>query len=252
MTGPLSLVRIRTDIDDLVRWGVAERYFPQQGSDTGYMLHAALLQTLGELAPRPFVHHRPDEILGYVAAPAEDILDLCRGPDQARHLPAKALRPRELEARAMPDRLPADARYAFRLRARPIVRVPRDDGTRRNRDADAAQARIRRALRDGEPPPPAEQAYREWLGRTLAKHGARLVQARVLGHSRTQVLRRQRDNRARRISVPGPDVSFAGTLAVEDPGALRRGLTAGIGRHAAFGFGCLLLAPAKSGDASAG
>ena len=49
-------------------------------------------------------------------------------------------------------------------------------------------------------------------------------------------------------SVEGPDAVMAGTLTVADPVAFAGTLGRGIGRHAAFGYGMLLLsAPGRAG-----
>ncbi len=45
-------------------------------------------------------------------------------------------------------------------------------------------------------------------------------------------------------SLAGPDVSFTGVLTVADPDRFATLLAHGVGRHAAFGFGMLLLKPA--------
>jgi CRISPR system Cascade subunit CasE len=59
---------------------------------------------------------------------------------------------------------------------------------------------------------------------------------------RSFTLRRDKSRRLR--SVEGPDASFSGVLVVEDPEKFAGLLAHGVGRHAAFGYGMLLLRPA--------
>ncbi len=64
----------------------------------------------------------------------------------------------------------------------------------------------------------------------------------------TRVLRKkiaEVDGKRKVRFVNGPDVIFTGQLQVEHSEAFARLLARGIGRHRAFGFGMLLLKPAK-------
>ena len=45
--------------------------------------------------------------------------------------------------------------------------------------------------------------------------------------------------------LEGPDVTFHGELIVTDAVAFAKNLTAGVGRHTAYGYGMLLLRPAR-------
>jgi len=54
---------------------------------------------------------------------------------------------------------------------------------------------------------------------------------------------REDDRRRASRAIDGPDVTFTGTLEVTDSAAFSALLARGLGRHRAFGFGMLLLAP---------
>ena len=70
-------------------------------------------------------------------------------------------------------------------------------------------------------------------------HTPRLVRFR-----RSYVLRRDRSATTSKVrKVAGPDVVFRGELEIMDGDAFVALVVRGIGRHRAFGFGCLLLAP---------
>ena len=62
---------------------------------------------------------------------------------------------------------------------------------------------------------------------------------------RTRMLNRPigRDGRRRQSETEGPDAVFRGRLRIEDDAGFTELLARGIGRHRAFGFGMLLLAP---------
>ncbi|MEQ8964701.1 MAG: type I-E CRISPR-associated protein Cas6/Cse3/CasE [Azospirillaceae bacterium] len=130
----------------------------------------------------------------------------------------------------------------------------------------------------GAPPPPDATAriaaYLDWLEAQITRDGAATpVDARVVGLLRRPLWRRglthtesrrgrkggrgngdgDADGRPaadppervlRTTGVPVPDAVFEGVLRVDDPAAFAALLARGVGRHRAFGFGMLLLAPA--------
>ena len=124
MSAPLSLVRLRPDLPALARWGIRRGYLSRHGdADFGYVLHVALRDGLGRLAPRPFVLRASrgrtagDELLGYVRATpqamkAATALPPVNGSARALDLPA-------MEARAMPENWQAGAQYSFEVRVPP-------------------------------------------------------------------------------------------------------------------------------------
>jgi CRISPR system Cascade subunit CasE len=73
--------------------------------------------------------------------------------------------------------------------------------------------------------------------------GAAIEQV-VLDAFRLSRVRRRNNERVLR-SQNGPEASFSGILRVIDGAALSAALARGIGRHRAFGFGMLLLRPAR-------
>ena len=254
MTSPVTLVRLHPDSRALAQWAVRHRYVGRTGGhDLGYALHAALLHVFGGRAPRPFAYREPDarsesrlpELLGYCEGDSDTI---CANALRiASDDTASVLRPQSLTARTLPASWPADHRLAFELRVRPVVRARPHGRSGPSHELDAAAWACVRAQRLGTPVPTKEDAYRDWLRSRLAARGCELRHARPVHIRRTRVLRRPADQGNRRpVMIEGPDVLFRGELKIRDPQAFAAVFRQGVGRHAAFGFGCLLLAPANT------
>ena len=254
MSVPLSLVRLRPDLPALARWGIGRGYLSRHGdADFGYVLHAALKHGLGRLSPQPFVLRsirggsRDDELLGYVHATPDAMKEAVALPP-VNGL-AKALGLPTIEARAMPERWRAGAHYGFEVRVRPIVRTRRGGrATLEKRAAvdevDAAAWAAHRVRDDTGMVPSREEVYRGWLAARMESRGAHLIGARLIAMRRTRVRRRPHFSGGRRTrDIEGPDVLFRGELSVSDGERFAEGMVRGVGRHTAFGFGCLLLAP---------
>lgn len=244
---PLHLVRLRLDLRALVGFAIAERV---DDDDRGYALHLALRRRLGAAAPQPF--RLFDEaaagphLLGY----AGDALALT----DAAGLPASdprldAIFPEPPACRAMPAEWRTGALYAFEVRVRPLVRYGRTV-----RDARRADGRIGAGERDaflaaiekaGDGTVERAAVYRDWLVRRMAR-AARVERVEIVRLRRLTTNRSPHGRQgARRIE--GYEALFAGTLAVCDPAAFAHLLAHGVGRHAAFGFGMLALAPPGRG-----
>ena len=228
------------------------------GDDAGYLLHAALRAAFGMLAPQPFASFagdaaRPLKILGYGTADEEALraaLETPREPILAKLFPA-----RSIHSKLMPTSYRAGAVYAFEVRACPIVRTRRPDGSG-SRELDVF---LHRCLAMPDEPLRRETVYVEWLQAKLAEGGGRATAARVHRLDQAPLVRRRHgmaaDGPARRLSAHGggrraarrPDVTFRGVLEVIDPERFAGTLARGVGRHRAFGYGMLLLRPPGAG-----
>ena len=254
MSAPLSLVRLRPDLAILTRWGLERNYLPKgSDADLGYCLHAALKEGLGDLAPRPFVlrqdsrasvgTRRADEILGYVGATPETMQDAASIP-AVHSTVTTVLNLPSLEARAMPQQWHRDARLSFEVRVRPVVRSRRAGRRGSSHEVDIAAWHAQRSDELSRPRTAREKVYRDWLAERFDSCGARLLNARIIAMRRTRVRRRPTiDTKRQTRDVEGPDILFRGELVVADSESFSKGLVQGLGRHSAFGFGCLLLAP---------
>ena len=248
----LHLLRVGIDQRALSRFAVARRL---DDDDAGYALHAALLARFGAAAPRPFRfmpdHPRGAQLLGYVTDPAalDDAAALPLGDDLVAAVFAG-----EHQVQAMPPVWREGARYAFEVRVRPIVRFgTRARAARRQRGAwqpaageiDAYVAACERAVAAGADAESVarDAVYADWLS-TRLNGAATIAQAGLRDFRRSRTRRSTHAvDRPRTRAVEGPDAVMAGTLTVADPHAFAALLAGGIGRHAAFGFGMLLLAP---------
>lgn len=250
---PLTLLRLQPDMTLLARWALASGQRALR-DDTGYALHAALHAVLGALAPQPFML-RPRsgtfELLGYVNAEPDAL-------QRALQLPAadvdaaQALCVDTARCTAMPADWRCGERLSFETRVAPVVR------SRQVRPGAVVEVDAAWHPSMADPPGDRQQAYGRWLARELARDGAATLQAwSTLALTQLPIARRH----ARPAAAAGagrglsqgllPDLRARGELTLDDPAAFARLLARGLGRHRAFGFGCLLLAPAGALHAGA-
>ena len=243
----LHLVRLAVDDRALTAFAIVNGC---ADDDRGYALHLALRLRYGTTAPQPFrlmgAGHSAN-VLGYTVDPA--------GLEAAAALPAveraiDAIFPVVPQLRAMPTAWRDGASFGFDIRARPVVRF----GSRvRAARAESASWQPRAGEIDAfvaacqAAPTEAidrEQVYCNWLARQLAPAAALDDAALVQG--RRIRTRRSSHGKGRRL-VEGPEAILAGTLIVTDSAAFAALLARGVGRHTAFGFGMMLLAPPRPG-----
>lgn len=252
----LHLVRLPVDLRALAAFAVANG---ASDDDGGYALHLALRRRYGEAGPQPFRLFAdgpaPPHLLGYAgdaaafgdaaALPATDpMLDsVFSGPPQIR---------------AMPETWREGARYGFEARVRPVVRFGSRIKAARGASA-AAQAPegwwaragevdawiAARTRPGGDPDVTREAAYSQWF--TARLDGVAQIESVEPGLFRRVRTRRSTHGKSGRGRVEGPEAVMAGTLVVRDPAAFTALLARGVGRHAAFGFGMLLLSPPRRG-----
>ena len=248
----LHLISMGVDPRALAIFAAARRLSDDDG---GYALHAALAARFGEAAPRPFRflpdHGRGPHLLGYTADRS--------ALEEATALPAVDDLLTDLFAppriRAMPDTWRSGARYGFEVRVRPVVRFGKSVRAdraerphawqRKAGEIDAFVSACERAVAQGDDTASVdrEAVYTQWLR-------SRLGEAATLEEAALRLFRRSRTRRSthgagtgRTHAVEGPDAVMAGTLTIGDPDAFAAILSRGVGRHAAFGYGMLLLSP---------
>lgn len=241
---PLTLLQLRPDLPRLLRWLQASGQ-PQLRHDMGYALHAAAKACLGDLAPKPFLLDEREAgaplLVGYVPAAAAG-LQRAAQLSSAEPAAAEALGLADLRCRELPGDWRAGERFRFSLRAAPIVR---------SRARGTGYPEVDAALHPKHAPDdstPRDAAYGHWLAEQLARDGAAVLESHQLRRfALHQGLRRQARGAGAVRGARGtwlPDAFLQGQLRVQDPAAFHRLLARGVGRHRAFGFGCLLLAPA--------
>lgn len=242
----LTLLRLQPDMALLAGWalGTGQRALRE---DTGYAVHGALKAVMGDLAPQPFVVRQrgaTSELLGYTATASETLrraLQLAPADRRA----ADALRLTAMELRPMPSDWRRGERFSFEVRVAPVVRS-RSARPGAVVEVDAAWHESLAGSRPGD----RQQAYGQWLARELGRDDAAALRAWGLhAFSLIRIARcaqRTVDEGSTRAMAQGmlPDLTARGELVIGDPAAFVRLLARGLGRHRAFGFGCLLLAPA--------
>ena len=234
----LHLLQCRPDPAALMTWATRHRLLSPDG-DEGYALHTLLAAAFGEQAPKPFRYLGPQQgLLAYT----EQLPDTLRD-HAALATPevAQALGLDHLATRMFPTAWRTGQSFGFEVRVRPVIRTK--DGHERDLFLHIAETQ------SGVAQVGRETVYAEWLGKQFADQGAAQVQQVGMEAFRlSRVIRRAQTDATgqRKPHAPsGPDAVFKGQLSVGDSAAFTRLLTRGIGRHRAFGFGMLLLRPAR-------
>lgn len=232
----LQIVRFEPDELAFRRWGHRHGLLAP-GVDDGYAWHALMKATLGDDAPQPFVvrtRSGNSELLSYTTLDTRHWRPMGQEEDAIR-----ALGLARLQVRPFPMDWEAGDRVSFEVRVRPVVRARTGRDKKRELDA-AVHARL------SDPEAVRENVYRNWLQEQLGRNGAAKLRGtpRLVRFRRSYVLRRDRSATTSKVrKVAGPDVVFRGELEIMDGDAFVALVVRGIGRHRAFGFGCLLLAP---------
>lgn len=242
----LHFVRIALDPHALTAFAIAERV---ADDDSGYALHLALRRRYGRAAPQPFLLRAdgpggPD-VIGYAANP-EALAEAAALPPADDRL--AGIFPHSPASRAMPETWRTEARYGFEVRVRPLVRFggrvrearsTRGDAWRRRAgEIDAFLAACEKA---NGAPVDRETVYRDWLVARM-QGAAEITSVQMVRHQRLRT-HRSSHGRAGGTTAEASEAVFRGALSVADPDAFIRLLARGVGRHAAFGFGMLLLSP---------
>ena len=242
----LYLLHTQPDPQRLAAWAARHRLLDKEG-DLGYALHALLHAAFGEQAPQPFRYLDAEQgLLAYTRLDATGLAQrvALADPDVAAALGLGQTRQHGgMNVRLFPAQWAVGHTLGFEVRVRPIIR---EGKTGRERDAFLAAAEKAQgsALDRGE-------VYVQWLREVLArKGGAELVDACMTRYQQLGVTRRSQKDNANDVRhsrlVNGPDAVLVGQLRVTDSQAFAQLLAQGVGRHRAFGFGMLLLRPARS------
>lgn len=223
--------------------------------DEGCALHHLLSEAFGKGVTQPFrlmvaPGQKNASLYAYTPHSREALIETlaaCALPECAALFPAATL-----ETKALPQSWTPGRRLAFDLRARPTRRLLKPLGAFGKKGAEVDAFLVEALRRNPEaPPPPAnntdqtarQEVYIDWLAERLAG-AAELVAdtTRLVRFSRTKVVR----NKGKAVSE-GPDATLQGELTITDPARFAKCLTQGVGRHAAYGYGMLLLRPPARG-----
>lgn len=236
----LHLISLPLDLKPFRMW-MARRGF---GPDEGRALHHLLCESFGRRSLRPFrLMVAPGAASGTLYAyTSSDQASIRRTALESGLPDALAVcDPARLAAKTMPEMWSEGRRLAFDLRTRPVKRLFKPAGAfPKNAEVDAFLVEALRRFPGG-PPADAkverEALYIQWLAERLGA-AARVTRARIVRLERRAAVR---DGRR----LQGPDVTFHGELVIADGALFAERLASGVGRHTAYGYGMLLVRPAR-------
>lgn len=240
----LHMISIPVDLRELRRLAAVNGL----GTDEGRALHHFLCEAFGKSVVQPFRlmpgrnGSRSATLYGYTTRTEADLRTAL-----AETAPPESTRVFDLghlAVKAMPDHWKPGRRLAFDIRVRPVRRLkaPAGNFTRKGAEVDAWLVEVLRRFPDGPPDDVGEkvrrdQVYAQWLGERL-EGAARLETVRMTRIDQSVAVRKGSASR-------GPDVTFQGELSIIDGAAFAEKLRRGVGRHTAYGYGMLLLRPAR-------
>ena len=237
---PLNLISLPLKLDALRRWAAMRGV----GADEGLALHHLLSECFGKGINQPF------RLMPTPGATAATLYAYARTDEAGLRRTAHECAMPDglavcdligLAAKEMPETWRNGRRLAFDLKVRPTKRLLKPAGVfpkGAEIDAYLAEAlRLHPEGRSADNPVERESVYRNWLAERLGA-AATLEEARMVRFERRTVLRGK-------TMSEGPDVIWHGELTVQDGEAFAARLASGVGRHAAFGYGMLLLRPAR-------
>ena len=237
----LQMIRAEISGRDFHRWMGTRRL-----QDPDHAMHCLLTECFGDLAPKPFRLIIPGGgstgcLYGYGQGNADELREaaaVCADPLQASIIPAN-----RMDSKPMPSEWQAGKRLGFEIRIRPIVRRTGKAQDRPGKECDAFLHEALQHSQKGDMKRTREQVYAEWLSAQFDRRGGACLDMDSVKLSSFQRTRAYRKMRARHTE--GPDAVMRGILTITDPEAFAGTLSQGIGRHRSYGFGMLLLRPAR-------
>lgn len=220
------------------------------GSDEGRALHHFLCEAFGKGAVQPFRlmpgrnGARKATLYGYTGqteAELRSTLDETAPPESGQVFDLG-----HLAVKTMPESWNPGRRLAFDVRVRPVRRLhaPVGNFNRKGAEVDVWLLEALHRFPDHSPENVGErlrrdEVYARWFAERL--HGAAKIETvRMTRLEQTVAMRKGAASR-------GPDVTLQGELTVLDGAAFAEKLRRGVGRHTAYGYGMMLLRPAKGG-----
>lgn len=239
MSSTLHLLQLQVDKAALARFAHSQQSLRHDDEGQGYALHAWLQAMFGTAAPKPFRWlEAKGQLLGYTSSDAATLV--AQAQTFAEPLAFAALSPDGAASRPMPAQWRTGQRFGLEVLACPVERrgAEEKDAFLRALDRWTEQPGSDRC----EPEPEREAVYLDWLRRQCGD-ALDFEDLMLDGWRLTTLLRRtQGDREARRVRRP--IALFRGVALVKRDEAFQSLLARGIGRHRAFGMGCLLLSPA--------
>ena len=237
---PLQMIRAEVGLRYFQRW-MGSRGF----QDPDHAAHRLITECFGEFAPKPFRLITPRRgstgvLYGYGRADDTALREqagICADPLQSRVLPVD-----RIDSKPMPTSWQQGLRVGFETRIRPVVRRSRRGSNPKAGEVDAFLAEAVQHPPDGMKRS-REAVYIEWLTNKLEQRGGVRVDP---DHTTLVSFRRKRATyQVHGRTSEGPDAILRGMLTIIDSNAFTELLARGVGRHRAYGYGMLLLRPAR-------
>lgn len=239
-TDALRMVRADVRLDELQRWMGSRRI-----KDMDRAMHSLLTECFGDLAPKPFRLIAPRSgrlgvLYGYGPADASALQEqgaICADPLQIQAIPLD-----RIQSKLMPATWRSGLRLGFEARIRPVVRPSRGAEGTGGGERDVFQLEAMRHPR-GSMPRDREAVYIDWLARELERRGGARLDPE---HTQMASFRRLRSRyKPSGRHSEGPEAVMRGSLTITEPDEFANLLARGVGRHRAYGYGMLLLRPAR-------
>jgi len=262
MSAGLHLVRLKVDTRKLYNFARRARV-GSHDFDEGYAVHALLAALFDHdagdterFAPKPFhvasneqhdgasanrPHTRDLQVLGYASHDHQALRERAEMFADPSAWDLFAID--DMVSKPMPSTFPVGMKLGFEVRVCPVVRIAQRGPMTGPGEVDAFLARAWEV--GSETTLRREDVYKEWLANELAKGGAKVVDASVQNFSIRKVHRLHHGATRRAHAAKLPDATLVGVLEVGDADGFVGLLKRGLGRHRAFGFGMLLLKPAR-------
>lgn len=232
MSGLLHLVQMRLAPALLLRFAASQGLDFHRDEDSGYALHAWLAAMFGDAAPKPFCWFEgKGELLGYAGSDHRALAEHAQA--FAAPMAYAVLRPDGLQSKTMPGLWEAGRRVSMTVFACPISRNGKTEKDIYLRELDDR----------GDAARPREVVYLDWFRRQWGE-AITFERLELTGFDRGRSLRRGQSINGRiSRSLERPRARFSAVAEVQDGDRFNQQIRRGIGRHRAFGFGMVLLAP---------
>ena len=249
----IFMISLSVDLKELRRLGAVRGF----AADEGRMLHHALGETFGPGILQPFRlmaaqggANRSASLYAYATAGEAELQQTAREvaqPEMLRLFDLDGLR-----VKAMPTVWTEGRNLGFDLRVRPVRRLLRpmdsvEAGKPLPKGAEVDVYLLDRARNgpiadDDTALAVREYRYIQWLQERLKGATLDLERTRLAGFERVRTLRGPKGD----IRLcEAPDAVIQGELTVIDGKVFQAQLACGVGRHKAYGYGMLLLRPAR-------
>lgn len=251
MSTPLFMIRLALDAQRLFTLGRTQKLPPHQ-VDLGYLVHCQLSSLFGMSTLKPFSvleeAGRWISVLAYTEKSKEELIEKAKTfADPAAY---DACNWETFSQKPMPSAWAAGQRFGFRVKVAPVVRLakafahPGGELVQKGAEVDAFLARCWHEAKETQVS--REEVYQRWFSDQLARRGgATPDRVSLEGFQRERLLRRLQGEERKAHIIEAPAATLTGTLAVTEPSQFTELLRGGVGRHRAFGFGMVLLSPAR-------